>query len=108
MPEYLGEKKVNIKDTPYKDYTEKDWAFHFIECYGGIDGSHHKDWVLDQAARCLLGTKVIIKIASWSDGTQEYRISTGAPSAKYKRWVKDICDGEDGPNTYEYSEGVAP
>ena len=42
MDKYLGEKVVDIKDTPYKNYTQSDWAMEYIERYGGIDGAHHK------------------------------------------------------------------
>ena len=51
--------------------------------YGGIDGAHHKDWVIDQMVRTLSG-------------------------ADYEQVVKDACDGEDGPETYEWDTGVAP
>lgn len=51
--------------------------------YGGIDGAHHKDWVIDQTVRILAGKR-------------------------YEEIVRDACDGEDGPNTYEWSQGIAP
>jgi len=57
-------------------------ALDFIGQWGGIDGAHHKQWVLDQLARIL------------------------APD--YERWVKDQNDGEDGPNTYSWDEGIPP
>jgi len=52
---------------------------------GGVDGSHHKTWVLDQVVRVL----------------------TATPEA-YSRWVADYEDGTDGPDTYEWDEGIAP
>ncbi len=54
-----------------------------IQC-GGIDGAHHKDWVIDQVVRILVGPE------------------------NYPQWVADVCDGEEGPETYEWSEGIAP
>lgn len=54
-----------------------------IEQYGGIDGAHHKQWVIDQVIRIIT--------------TDNYDI-----------WVKDMCDGEDGPDTYEWDTGIAP
>lgn len=45
-----------------------------IERYGGIDGSHHKQWVLDQIARVFVDS--------------------------YDEWVVDMCNGENGPDTY--------
>lgn len=60
-----------------------DEALSLIFQYGGIDGSHHKAWVLDQVVRALTG-----------DG--------------YEAWVANARDGEDGPETYDYDEGIAP
>jgi hypothetical protein len=60
-------------------------ALDIIIQYGGIDGAHHKDWVLDQVVRTLIGDDI-----------------------KYKEWVSLAKSGEDGENTYEYNEGIAP
>jgi len=106
---YLGQKEVDIKDTPYKDYTAKEWALDYIMCYGGIDGEHHKTWVLDQVVRILNDTPVMVQEATWETPTlTEYRFTTGEPSEKYLQWVKDYEDGEDGEHTYSYEEGIAP
>lgn len=51
--------------------------------YGGIDGAHHKDWVIDQMVRALAGPD-------------------------YETFVDRACDGEDGPETYTWEEGIAP
>ena len=51
--------------------------------YGGIDGAHHKDWVIDQMIRKLAG-----------DG--------------YDKLVAESCAGEDGPDTYGWDCGIAP
>lgn len=51
--------------------------------YGGIDGAHHKDWVIDSMVRVLAG-----------DG--------------YEQIVTDACEGEDGPHTYSWNVGIAP
>lgn len=56
-----------------------------IHSYGGIDGGHHKQWALDQIVRIATGDE-----------------------AGYKMWVKDHMAGEDGPETYEWDEGIAP
>lgn len=58
-------------------------AMIIIERYGGIDGEHHKTWVIDQVARLLTG-------------------------GEYNRWVIEMKAGEDGPDTYDYDEGIAP
>ena len=51
--------------------------------FAGIDGEHHKAWVIDQMVRILAGEK-------------------------YSQIVKDACDGEDGPDTYEWDCGINP
>ncbi len=51
--------------------------------YGGIDGAHHKTWVIDQMVRALAGDD-------------------------YDRIVAEACDGEEGPGTYEWDTGIAP
>ena len=51
--------------------------------HGGHDGAHHKDWCIDQMVRILAG-----------DG--------------YGKVVADACDGEYGPNTFEWNTGIAP
>jgi hypothetical protein len=51
--------------------------------YGGIDGSHHKAWVIDQMVR-ILGDR------------------------DYDKIVTEAKSGEDGPDTYGWDEGIAP
>jgi hypothetical protein len=58
-------------------------AIDLIVKWGGVDGAHHKDWVLDQVVRILAGTD-------------------------YARVVREAKAGEDGPNTYEWDTGIAP
>jgi hypothetical protein len=51
--------------------------------FGGIDGAHHKDWVIDQMVRALAGDR-------------------------YDALVAEAKAGEDGPETYEWEVGIAP
>lgn len=51
--------------------------------YAQIDGAHHKAWVLDKMVRALLGPK-------------------------YDSWIRDYKRGDDGPQTYDWDEGIAP
>lgn len=108
---YLGEKSVDLTaDENYKSFGPKEWSLYFIERYGQIDGAHHKQWVLDQVARILLGAKVRGKIASWSDHPDEYRISVGSSFA-YKAWVREQWgewDEENEEYEYGYDNGCAP
>ena len=101
MKGYLGE-------TPLKTISGAEAALVYISRYGQIDGGHHKQWVLDQVARILLGTPVHVTLAKWENGQQEERYHIGEPSAEYTEWVAQMKAGEDGPNTYDYDEGIAP
>ncbi len=51
--------------------------------FGGIDGSHHKMWVIDQMVRELCGTE-----------------------EEYKRWVEKATTGVN--EGYNWDEGIAP
>ena len=109
---YLGETVVDVAKHPiFSKYTNVDWAMYFIESYGPIDGGHHKAWVLDQAARCLNNTQIIVKQATWDNGHSEYRIRTGKPSKEYKDWVKRMrgkYDKTEKSYEYDYDEGICP
>lgn len=61
---------------------KKDDAMELIERYGGVDGGHHKQWVLDQIVRIL--------------------------SVNYESWVKEYEDGEGGSETYFWDVGIPP
>ena len=106
MDEYLGEIILDIQKTKYATYTEQDWVMLWIEMYKYIDGSHHKGWLIDQIARILKGTKIIVKVAKWKSGFEEERFKLDTPSEEYTKWVDYMCNGEDGPNTYSYDVGI--
>lgn len=105
MRGYLGEFEIVV------DKTKEQWALEYITCYGGIDGDHHKTWVLDQIARILHGTPIICKEARWDNGHTELRFRTGEPTQEYYDWVIEMrgnYDEEMDEYEYEYSEGIAP
>ena len=58
-------------------------ALDIVHHYGGVDGGHHKQWVLDQVVRALTDTE-------------------------YAAWIASYRVGEDGPETYSWDEGIAP
>lgn len=58
-------------------------ALELLARNGQVDGDHHKAWVIDQTVRILTG-----------DG--------------YQAWIERYRDGEDGPDTYSWDEGIAP
>ena len=108
MEGYLGEKIIDVSNTEYVEYTPLDWALLWIKIYGGIDGAHHKDWLLDHVVRILKGTQIIIKEIKWSNGFIEKRFTLDEPTEEYLQWVKEIKSGEDGEDTYDYEYGCAP
>ena len=109
MAKYIGSEDVDVSTTKYKDYTPSDWVLFFIWKYGQIDGGHHKQWVIDQTVRILLGNKINISLHKWDDGNQSLRVSLDeTPTKEYEDWVTNYKNGDDGPDTYEYNQGIAP
>jgi len=114
MQNYLGEIPVEVANSPFKEYDQVDWAMYFIEKYGGIDGEHHKTWVIDQVARLRKGTKPIIVLARWDIGNnefiEEYRVRLGEPGQAYLDWVNEMKRWNEEDQSYEddYDEGIAP
>lgn len=86
--EVFKEQITNIKPKPIifqvGDTSEQiQKAIDLAVQYGQIDGGHHKMWVIDQMVRILSGDK-------------------------YSEVVREACEGEDGPNTYDWDAGTAP
>lgn len=102
---YLGESDVTEQTKKFLD--PQTMALGYIEMYGGIDGEHHKAWVLDQVARILNGAPITVMKACWEDGYSEIRYYVGSCD-RYKEWVAGVKDGEDGPDSYPYDTGIAP
>tara|TARA_B100002019_G_C21221356_1_gene574936 strand:- start:980 stop:1297 length:318 start_codon:yes stop_codon:yes gene_type:complete len=100
---YLGEFDVNINNTPFKNYTENDWACHFLFHNGLYDGQLQKNWTIDQALQILKGTKVIVKEARWSDGYSKYKITLDEPSDEYKKFL-----AEQDEEYFDEDELIAP
>lgn len=75
--------------------------------YGGTDGSHHKMWTIDQIVRILTGCPRDEVTAIDCNGI-EYKYAPLGESEEYKQLIKDACDGEDGPETYDWDIGIAP
>ena len=62
---------------------KKQQVLDLIFEYGGINGSHHKQWLLNE----------IVKVITEDE---------------YKNWTAYFENGEDGPKTYEWDIGIAP
>ena len=58
-------------------------AISIAVTFGGIDGAHHKDWVIDQMLRALA----------------DYR---------YDELVEDACEEDGDPTAYVWDVGIAP
>jgi hypothetical protein len=82
-------------------------ALEFAMRYGSIDGDHHKTWVIDQMVRALLDCPMVKGIAKDCRG-EPYEYDGQGESEAYTAWVKEHKDGEDGPDTYDWNEGIAP
>lgn len=108
MEGYMGETELDIGKTKYALYSKEAWAMLFIKMYSGIDGSHHKDWIIDQISRILKGTKVKVSLAKWKNGSTEERFSLEEPPTEYWKWVEDMKNGKDGLETYSYDFGIVP
>lgn len=82
-------------------------ALEIAMSYGGIDGAHHKTWVIDQMVRALTGCPMVEKSAT-DCNDKPYSYEVQGESEEYVGWVAAAKDGEDGPETYGWDEGIAP
>jgi hypothetical protein len=74
--------------------------------YGGIEGDHHKAWVIDQMIRHLTDCPEVEVTAIDCNGRYTY-IDLGE-SEEYIELIKAAKDGEDGPDTHDWDIGIAP
>lgn len=84
-----------------------DTALDYALRYGGIDGAHHKMWVIDQMVRALTACPLVLAVAK--DSNQEaYEYERQGASEEYQWLIQEHQDGADGPNTYGWDEGTPP
>lgn len=74
-------------------------ALKIIGRFGGIDGLHHKQWVLDQVVRILTDCPTIEAVAIDCYG-KEYACGRLGESIEYKAWVA--------MRTSDWDIGIAP
>ena len=79
--EDISEQRAFVDGHPANEAPVK--ALALLKRYAGFDGSHHKDWLIDQVVRVLSGEN-------------------------YDKWIVNYNDREDGPETYSWSEGIPP
>lgn len=82
-------------------------AIEFAVRYGGIEGDHHKAWVIDQMVRALTGCPDVTKTATDANG-DEYTFESQGESDEYEKLVAEACRGEEGPDTYGWDTGITP
>ena len=85
----------------------KELALKFAFEYGAVDGGHHKMWVIDQMVRALTDCSMEKRTAVDCTG-KSYEYEAQGESEEYKQFVANHSIGEDGPNTYDWDEGIAP
>jgi hypothetical protein len=85
----------------------KDAAIDLAVQYGGIDGDHHKAWVIDQMVRELTECPKVKASAIDCNGLP-YSFDELGESEEYKRVVREAKAGEDGPDSYDWNTGIAP
>lgn len=82
-------------------------ALDFAIQYGGIDGAHHKMWVIDQMVRALTNCPMVTESAIDARG-QSYEYECQGESEEYSKLIAASCAGEDGPDTYSWDVGIPP
>ncbi|GAB1642515.1 hypothetical protein [Krasilnikovia sp. MM14-A1259] len=75
--------RIESEQVPESDQDRIELSLELAFQYGQIDGEHHKTWVIDQIVRTLAGDR-------------------------YEQLIVAYRDGEDGPESYSWDEGIAP
>lgn len=96
-----------LPHTTNKHVERVEKALSIAVAYGGNDGAHHKDWVIDQMVRALTGCPVKTTLIK-SSSAESYEYEAQGESEDYKALVAEACNGEDGPQTYSWETGIAP
>jgi len=86
-------------------------ALSVIMSRGGVDGEHHKQWVLDQVVRVLTDCPVTVKTKILTSGVPfDYEVL--GESKQYKAWLEEYRGAWDDENEEyefgEWDEGIAP
>lgn len=84
-----------------------DAALSIAMSYGGVDGAHHKAWVIDQMVRTLTRCPTVRRSAIGAYG-KPYEYDALGESEEYLKFVARHNSGEDGPETYSWESGIAP
>lgn len=101
------ERRPEQEVSPEQMKTRIEKALEVAFWYGGTNEAHHKAWVIDQMVRELTGCPKVEKEALDVNG-KPYTYEALGESDAYRTWVKEHNNGEDGPESYEWNEGIAP
>jgi hypothetical protein len=71
---------------------------------GGVDGSHHKMWTIDQMVRALTGCPIVKRDGVDAHG-HPYSYEAQGESGEYKAFLREYSGNED---EYVWDEGIAP
>ena len=75
-----GKRRPMIKEPePTTDRERIDLAIQTGVKYGGIDGSHHKTWVINEMLRNLMGQTEYDRMVKDNEGDGEYTWDHGCP-----------------------------
>lgn len=102
-----AQRKAKLAEDVESLLTRIEGALGILTATAQIDGAHHKMWTLDQVARALTACPTEEATATDSDG-KPYTYERLGKSDEYKKFVAEYCDGEDGPETYEWDTGIVP
>jgi hypothetical protein len=104
-----NEKQISKLDSDVSQMKKRiDKALEVAMRYAGDEG-HHKAWVIDQMVRELTGCPMVKRESEFKNAQGETHIvDTLGESEEYLKLVKEACAGEDGPDSYDWNEGIAP
>lgn len=97
----------NSNNSDSSDTKKLKEILEIIDRFGGFDGEHHKQYVLDQIVRIACGCPSEKCSAKDCNGLP-YSYNRLAENKEYNEWVKNHRDGVDGPETYDWDVGIPP
>lgn len=82
-------------------------ALKIAQDHGQTDSAHNKAWVIDQMVRALTDCPMVTKWGTNAHGAS-YPYQARGESEAYRRFIATHNNGDEGPDTYSWDEGIAP
>ncbi len=82
-------------------------ALKFASECAGIEGDHHRAWLVDQMVRILTGCPMV-QMQFIDCLGKPYPAEVLGESEEYRAFVARAKAGSDGPETYSWDEGIVP